>query len=85
MSLDAGNPDLYSKIYATELQTFHVVKSNIVAAGKGAARLGYNWFGVGFAVMPSASNGDIDDMRETFIELVEKSNLGVNFASFRPG
>jgi len=34
--------------------------------------------------MPSASDADINDMRETFIELVEQSNLGVNFASFRP-
>jgi organic radical activating enzyme len=84
VSLDAGNPDLYSKIYATDPEAFEVIKSKIIAAGKVAAQLGYNWFGVGFAVMPSASNTDIDDMRETFIQLIDESNMGVNFASFRP-
>jgi hypothetical protein len=84
VSLDAGNPYLYSKIYATSRQIFDVVKTNVVEAGRVAVSLGYDWFGVGFAVMPSVSRQDVIDMRETFMELVEKSNFGVNLASFRP-
>ena len=84
VSLDAGNADLYKKIYATGPETFELVKSNIIEGGKVAARLGYNWFGVGFALTPNTSPEDIADIRETFIELIEKTNLGVNFASFRP-
>lgn len=84
VSLDAGNPALYRKIYATSPDTFELVKSNVITAGRVASRLGYNWFGVGFAVMPNASCSDIVDMRDTFIELIEESNLGVNLASFRP-
>lgn len=84
VSIDAGNPALYSKVYAAEPETFEVVKANVIAAGKVAASLGCNWFGVGFAVMPNISHRDLVDMRETFIELVEKSDLGVNLASFRP-
>ncbi len=34
--------------------------------------------------MPSASDAEIVAMRETFIDLVEQSDRGVNFASFRP-
>lgn len=84
VSLDAGNRALYSKVYATAPETFDLVKANVVAAGQVAARLGYNWFGVGFAVMPNVSRTDIIDMRETFVDLVECSKLGVNLASFRP-
>lgn len=84
VSLDAGNSALYSKIYATPPETFELVKSNVIAAGRMAAELGYNWFGVGFAVMPNVSRTEITDMRETFIQLVEESGFGVNLASFRP-
>lgn len=84
VSLDAGGPELYSKIYATSPGTFEVVKANVVNAGRIAAQLGYNWFGIGFAVMPGLPDTAIDEMRETFIELIERSNRGVNFASFRP-
>ncbi len=84
VSLDAGDPDLYSKIYATPPETFQIVKANIIAAGKIAARLNYNWFGVGFAVMPNVSDAVIASMRDTFIELIDATELGVNFASFRP-
>lgn len=84
VSLDAGDPELYSKIYATDPGTFEVVKSNVVAAGKIAATIGYNWFGVGFSVTPGVPDSAIDAMRDTFIELIEQSNRGVNFASFRP-
>jgi hypothetical protein len=84
VSLDAGEPELYSKIYATGPETFEIVKTNVVNAGKIAADLGYNWFGVGFAVMPGLPEAAIDAMRETFIELIERSGRGVNFASFRP-
>lgn len=84
VSLDAGNPSLYSKVYATGPGTFELVKSNVIAAGKVAATLGYNWFGVGFAVMPNVSLADITDMRDTFMELVDSSDMGVNLASFRP-
>ena len=84
VSLDAGTPDLYSKIYATDPQMFSVVKANIVTVGTIAAQLDYNWFGVGFAVMPNTSTADICEMRDTFIGLVEQTNMGVNFASFRP-
>ena len=84
VSLDAGEPELYSKIYATGPDTFELVKTNVVNAGRVAARLGYNWFGVGFAVMPSVPDAAIDKMRETLIELIERSDRGVNFASFRP-
>ena len=84
VSLDAGNPALYRKIYAAHPETFDVVKSNVIAAGKVAAKLGYNWFGVGFAVMPNATRQDISDMCDTFVELVEASEFGVNLASFRP-
>lgn len=84
VSIDAGNASLYRKVYATDAGMFEVVKSNVVDAGKVAARLGYNWFGVGFSVMPNVSHSDVVDMRETFIELVERSGFGVNLASFRP-
>jgi hypothetical protein len=84
VSLDAGNAELYKKIYATGPETFELVKSNLIEAGKVASQLGYNWFGVGFAVTPNTSPADISDIRETFIELIEKTNRGVNFASFRP-
>jgi pyruvate-formate lyase-activating enzyme len=84
VSLDAGEPELYSKIYATSPDTFEVVKSNVINAGKIAAQLGYNWFGVGFAVTPDVPDRAIEDMRETLIDLIERSNRGVNFASFRP-
>jgi hypothetical protein len=84
VSLDAGNRALYKKIYATSPETFDLVKSNVISAGKVARRLGYNWFGVGFAVMPNITHADIVDMRDTFIELIEESQLGVNLASFRP-
>ena len=84
VSLDAGNAELYRKIYATSPDTFNIVKKNIVAAGKVALATDVRWFGVGFAVMPNASIRDITDMRDTFIELVEKSNFGVSLASFRP-
>ena len=84
VSLDAGSPKLYHKIYATRPEIFEVVKSNTIAAGRVAAKLEYNWFGVGFAVMPNASKEDIADMYDTFVELVEESNFGVNLASFRP-
>ena len=84
VSLDAGNPVLYRKIYAASPGTFELVKSNVIAAGRVAANLRYNWFGVGFAVMPNASREDIADMRETFVQLVEESDFGVNLASFRP-
>ena len=76
VSLDAGSPALYSKVYATPPEAFELVKSNIVIAGKVAARLGYNWFGVGFAVMPNVSRRDIVDMRDTFLALIEQSDLG---------
>lgn len=84
VSLDAGNPELYSKIYATSPDVFEAVKSNVINAGRIAAKLGYNWFGVGFAVMPGLPDAAIDDMRDTLIELIERSDQGVNFASFRP-
>jgi hypothetical protein len=84
VSLDAGGSELYSKIYGTGPEKFDVVKSNVVNAGRIAAQLGYNWFGVGFTVMPGLPDAAIDDMRETFIELIERSDRGVNFASFRP-
>jgi hypothetical protein len=84
VSLDAGGPELYSKIYGTSPEKFEIVKSNVVNAGKIAAQLGYNWFGVGFALMPGLPDTTIDDIRETFIELIERSDRGVNFASFRP-
>jgi hypothetical protein len=84
VSLDAGNPALYKKIYATGPETFELVKSNIITAGRIASRLGYNWFGVGYAVMPNVTRADIVDMRNSFIELIEESDFGVNLASFRP-
>lgn len=84
VSLDAGDPDLYSRIYATDGGTFYKVKSNVIAAGRVAAQLGYNWFGVGFSVMPGLEDRSLDAMRDTFVELIEESQLGVNFASFRP-
>ena len=84
VSLDAGNPALYRKIYAARSETFELVKSNVIAAGRVAAKLGYSWFGVGFAVMPNASRGDIADMFDTLVDLVESSDFGVNLASFRP-
>jgi hypothetical protein len=84
VSIDAGNPSLYSKVYAADPKMFEVAKANVVAAGKIAAGLGYSWFGVGFAVMPNVSRADVVDMRDTFLELCEKSDLGVNLASFRP-
>lgn len=84
VSLDAGTPDLYRKIYATPPTTFEIVKDNVVNAGKIAAELGYRWFGVGFAVMPGVPEAELDAMRDTFVELVERSGRGVNFASFRP-
>jgi len=85
VSLDAGDAELHGKIYGIKgEETFDTVISNIVTAGKIAAKLGYNWFGVGFAVMPNVSVSSIDAMRETFIYLIERSGMGVNFASFRP-
>ncbi len=84
VSLDAGSPELYSKIYATEPDTFEIVKSNVINAGKIAAKLGYNWFGVGFAVVPNTSDSALGEMRDTLIELIDQSDRGVNFASFRP-
>ncbi len=83
-SLDAGNANLYRKIYAAERDVFELVKANTVAAGRIAAKRGVRWFGVGFAVMPNTSLKDIVDIRETFCELVEESDFGVNLASFRP-
>lgn len=84
VSLDAGNADLYRRVYATSSSTFEVVKRNVIAAGKVARETDVRWFGVGFAVMPNASISDITDMRDTFVELVEKSDFGVSLASFRP-
>jgi pyruvate-formate lyase-activating enzyme len=84
VSLDAGTAALYSKIYAAPAETFEHVKANVIEAGRVAARLGYNWFGVGFAVMPGLANAELDAMRDTFVDLIERSGRGVNFASFRP-
>ena len=84
VSLDAGNRRLYRKIYATEPEMFDVVKRNIITAGKHARRIGVNWFGVGFAVMPNTSISDIHDIRDTICELAEESDFGVSLASFRP-
>lgn len=84
VSLDAGNSALYSRIYAADAEIFERVKKNVVDAGRVASTLGYDWFGVGFAVMPNTAYADIVDMRHTFDELVQKSEYGVNLASFRP-
>ena len=84
VSLDAGGPDLYRKIYATGPETFELVKSNLIASGKVASKLGFNWFGVGFALMPNISKVELIEIRDTFIDLIERTEGGVNFASIRP-
>lgn len=84
VSIDAGNADLYKRVYATDASVFEQVKTNVIEAGKVAAAMGYNWFGVGFAIMPNVSRQEVLDIREMFFEMVERSNGGVNLASFRP-
>jgi MoaA/NifB/PqqE/SkfB family radical SAM enzyme len=84
VSMDAGSAPLYEKIYGAGSETFERVKANVILAGRAAAKLGYNWFGVGFAVMPNVSRVDIEQMRDLLIDLIERTDLGVNFASFRP-
>ncbi len=84
VSLDAGDPSLYKKMYAAESDIFELVKSNIIAAGKIASKLGYKWFGIGFALIPNVTDTELVNIRNTFIDLLEKSNFGMNFASFRP-
>ncbi|NDK36905.1 radical SAM protein [Rhodovulum sulfidophilum] len=84
VSLEAGNDELYNKIYATDTGNFEHVKKNVVVAGKVALDLNVHWFGVGFTLMPNSTLQDLKDIRETLIELFEASDMGVNLASFRP-
>lgn len=84
VSMDAGDPVLYKKIYAAGSDVYERVKSNTVAAGKIASSIGYDWFGVGYALMPSVTDEEMINIRSAFIDMIEQSNYGVNFASFRP-
>ena len=84
VSLDAGSPRLYRKIYGVSEGMFDTVVHNIATTGKIAKQHGFNWFGAGFALLPNVSDADIVDIRRLLVRLFEETALGVNFASFRP-
>jgi len=84
VSLDAGSPKLYKKIYGVSGETFDKVVQNVISTGQLAKEHGFNWFGAGFALLPNVSDSDIVDIRLLLLRLFEETKLGVNFASFRP-
>ncbi len=84
ISLDAGTAEQYSKTYLLEESEFKTVSENIINAAIVAKSISYTGFGVGFTLSANLPDTEITAIYKKLDYLIDKSQGGISFISFRP-